>query len=97
MKPILGIDDGKVTAVEKQRTSTKALDRLKELVLLECPHTPDSLITVSHCGGQERAEIFAKVLQDALGIKNIPVYEVPPAIVVHGGPGIISVSFFKEA
>jgi fatty acid-binding protein DegV len=55
------------------------------------------LITVSHCGGQERAEKFAKVLQDALGIKNIPVYEVPPAIVVHGGPGIISVSFFKEA
>lgn len=96
MKPILGVEDGKVTAIEKQRTSAKALSRLKELVLLECPHTPDSLITVSHCGGQERAEKFAKELQDALGIDHIPVYEVPPAIVVHGGPGIISVSFFKE-
>lgn len=37
MKPILGIDDGKVTAIEKQRTSTKSLKRLKELVLAECP------------------------------------------------------------
>ena len=32
MKPILGIKDGKVTVIEKQRTSHKALNRLKELV-----------------------------------------------------------------
>lgn len=97
MKPILGVDDGKVSAVEKQRTSTKALKRLKELVLKECPHGDSSYITVSHCGGQERAEALAKDLAEALGLEEIPVYEVPPAIVVHGGPGIISVSFFKEA
>lgn len=95
MKPILGIDDGKVTAIEKQRTSVKALNRLKELVLTQCPKCDESLITVSHCGGQKRAEKFAQELANDLGITNIPVYEVPPAIVVHGGPGIISVSFFK--
>lgn len=97
MKPILGLDDGKVAAVEKQRTSSKALARLKELVLAECPHDQDPSITVSHCGGQERAEQLARELAEALEIGSIPVYEVPPAIVVHGGPGIISVSFFKQA
>jgi DegV family protein with EDD domain len=96
MKPILGIDDGKVTAIEKQRTSTKALNRLKELVVEQCPPTADSYLTVSHCGGQERAEQLAGELKEALGLEmDIPVYEVPPAIVVHGGPGIIEVSFFK--
>ena len=95
MKPILSIEDGKVTANEKQRTSTKAFSRLKQLVLTQCPKGDDSLITVSHCGGQARAEKIAQELGDSLGITNIPVYEVPPAIVVHGGPGIISVSFFK--
>ncbi len=95
MKPILGVEDGKVTAVEKQRTSSKALARLKELVLDDCPHSPESYITVSQCGGQERAESFAEDLAEALGLGEIPVYEVPPAIVVHGGPGIISVSYFK--
>lgn len=94
MKPILGIDDGKVTAIEKQRTSSKALRRLKEMVLADCPHGIESLITVSHCGGHERAEKLAVELSQALEIPEIPVYEVPPAIVVHGGPGIISVSFF---
>lgn len=95
MKPILGIKDGKVTAIEKQRTSNKALMRLKELVLQNCPQGEESLITVSHCGGHERATKLAGELEGALNIETIPVYEVPPAIVVHGGPGIISVSFFK--
>lgn len=97
MKPILGIVDGKVTAIEKQRTSAKALKRLKELVLEAYPRGEESNITVSHCGGQERAESFAKELAQDLGLKEIPVYEVPPAIVVHTGPGVISVSFFKKA
>lgn len=97
MKPILGLEDGKVTAVEKQRTSAKALKRLKELVLEECPQNEDCHVTVSHCGGQERAEQLASELEAELGLKSIPVYEVPPAIVVHGGPGIISVSFFKAS
>jgi len=96
MKPILGIDDGKVTAIEKQRTSLKAYNRLKELVLKECPLGEQSLITVSHCGGQERAEQLAAELSEALQVNHILVYEVPPAIVVHGGPGIIEVSFFKQ-
>lgn len=96
MKPILGVDDGKVTAIEKQRTSIRAFNRIKELVLAQCPHSENAYLTVSHCGGQERAEKLAQELGEALGIENVPVYEVPPAIVVHGGPGIISVSFFTE-
>ncbi len=97
MKPILSIEDGKVTAVEKQRTSAKALNRIKELVFEECPKNNASYITVSHCGGQERAQQLVADFSEALGIDNIPIYLLPPAIVVHGGPGVIEVSFFKEA
>jgi len=97
MKPILGMKDGKVTAIEKQRSSHKALNRLKELVFEQCPKGDSSFITGSHCGGQHRAEQLASEFKQALNVQSIPVYEVPPAIVVHGGPGIISVSFFKAA
>jgi len=97
MKPILGLLDGKVNAIEKQRTSTKALMRLKELVLEECPKGETSYITVNHCGGEERAKQLAVDLAEALDIDSIPVYVVPPAIVVHAGPGVIEVSFFKNS
>lgn len=96
MKPILGVDDGKVTAIEKQRTSSKALSRLKSLVLEQCPRCKEAQITISHCGGEVRAKQLAHELEQALDLDTIPVYVVPPAIVVHGGPGVISVSFFKN-
>ncbi len=95
MKPILGLKDGKVDAIEKQRTSTKALDRIKTLVFEQCPKGDASHITVSHCGGEDRASQLAQALSAELNLKSIPIYEVPPAIVVHGGPGVIEVSFFK--
>ncbi|MFN2304041.1 MAG: DegV family protein, partial [Anaerolineales bacterium] len=78
------------------RTSAKAFNRIKELVVENCPKGEESYITVSHCGGQERANRMASDLAGVLEIKSIPVYELPPAIVVHGGPGIIEVSFFKN-
>jgi len=62
MKPILGMKDGKVTAIEKQRTSHKALNRLKELVFEQCPKGDNSYITVTHCGGQPRAEQLGSIL-----------------------------------
>ncbi len=98
VKPILGLVDGKVSAIEKQRTSSKAFNRLRDLVAENCPKGSQSLITVSHCGGKDRAEQLAAELSQLLDLENIPVpvYEVPPAIVVHGGPGIISVSYFHE-
>jgi len=96
MKPILGVDDGKVTAIEKQRTSSKALNRIKTLVLEQCPKCEDAQITISHCGGEVRASQLAQELEQALEIDTIPVYVVPSAIVVHVGPGVISVSFFKN-
>ena len=68
---------------------------MKELVLEDCPKGPESYITVSHCGGQERAEQFAAEMAEALGLDSIPIYVVPPAIVVHAGPGVIVVSYFK--
>jgi len=95
VKPILGLVDGKVDSIDKQRTSAKALARFKELVLEDCPKGPESYITISHCGGQERAEALAKELAKELDLDSIPIYVVPPAIVVHAGPGVIVVSFFK--
>jgi len=72
-KTLISEKTKKVTAIEKQRTSKNAMNRLKELVLNECPKSSNSMITISHCGGQKRAEILASELSTALGIEKIPV------------------------
>jgi hypothetical protein len=29
-------------------------------------------------------------------LKSVPILDVPPAIVVHGGPGILAAAFFTD-
>jgi DegV family protein with EDD domain len=96
IKPILTIQDGLVKPFEKVRTRIAALARLKKLVETECPRTQDAWLSVSHCQAFGAAKDMAEEFQQKLGFKDIPIYEVPPAIVVHGGPNIISVSYYVE-
>jgi DegV family protein with EDD domain len=96
IKPILTIRDGKVETYEKVRTKSAALSRLKELVDNGCPKTADAWLSISQCSAMDKANELAAEYKDKLGFKYIPIYEVPPAIVVHGGPNLVSVSFFVE-
>jgi len=96
VKPILTLRNGKVDQAESQRTKKKAFARLIELVLENCPHDDSALISVSHCDAEADAKELKRVFEETLGISNIPIYELPPAIVVHAGPGALSVSYFVK-
>ncbi len=94
VKPILTLKDGRTEPVETQRTKRRALARLRELILCDCPRCEAAFLTVSHCSAEEEARCLAAELGEILGVTDVPIYEVPPAIVVHGGPGILSASYF---
>ncbi len=96
VKPILGIVDGEVKAVESQRTRKKALERFIELVISECPKTDSAFLNVQHGGAFEEAITLRKILIEKTGIHEIPITNLPAAILVHGGPGLLGVSFFVE-
>jgi fatty acid-binding protein DegV len=36
------------------------------------------------------------LLKNKYELSDIPIYELPPAFLVHAGPGVIGVSFFKN-
>jgi DegV family protein with EDD domain len=94
IKPILTLNDGRIQPVEKQRTKRRALNRLQEIVTNECPHCKESYISIAHIEAEDEAAELVIYFKKALGVEDIPIYEAPPAIVVHGGPKIIAVSFF---
>jgi DegV family protein with EDD domain len=96
VKPILTLRDGKTESVETQRTKHKALARFNEIILSECPKGTDAMLAVNHADAEKEANELASFFAKALGIKveDIPIYELPPAIVVHAGPGVIAVNFF---
>jgi DegV family protein with EDD domain len=94
IKPILTIREGQVEPFEQQRTKKRAMARLAEVVAEECPGTAESYLSVLQVEAESEAQAFVAALQERVSIPNIPIYELPPAIVVHGGPKTMGVGFF---
>lgn len=96
VKPILTLRNGQVEPCETQRTYRKALQYVVDMVLNECPRGAESFLAVLQVDALEEAQKLAGQFGGAFGLDSVPVYELPPAIATHGGPGILGVSFFAE-
>lgn len=97
IKPILTIIDGQAEAFDKVRTYKQALQRVEDLTFSHCVNNPEAHLTISHCDNEAEAQALAERLQERLGLARIPIYTVPPAIVVHAGPGVLTTSAFTQA
>ena len=93
IKPLLTFRDGKVDVFERERTHRRALERLQELVVSQI--SPENgYLSVLQAGVPEQGQALANSLEARLDLKDVPIYDMPPAIVTHGGPGILGVGFF---
>jgi fatty acid-binding protein DegV len=85
-----------VDQFEKERTQKNALKRLFELVRSQAARNGEAHISVMHAAIPELAQEFAITLCSEFGLQSIPILDVPPAIVVHAGPGILAAAFFTD-
>jgi fatty acid-binding protein DegV len=49
-----------------------------------------------HADALQEAQTLVSELKALLHLNDIPIYEIPPAIVVHAGPGVLGVGFFVD-
>lgn len=96
IKPILTIRNGEAAPYEQQRTRRRSLARLAEIVELQCPKSGEAHLAVLQVAALAEAEQFAADLERRMNIPAVPVYELPPVIAVHAGPGTLGVGFFVE-
>jgi DegV family protein with EDD domain len=94
VKPLLGIQDGRVSLRERVRTSGRALARLEELAA-EAAGTSRIDIGVAHLAAADRAETFAdrlaERLADNLEGREPWCAEIGAALGAHVGPGMVAV------
>lgn len=90
VKPLLAIEDGKVVAHERVRTSGRALARLEALAL-EAVGDRQVEICVAHLGAEDRAETLAATLREKVPTASVRSGEIGAAVGAHAGPGLISV------
>ena len=96
IKPILQVKDGQVESFAQQRTKRRALARLVEVVTESCQGGEDSHLCVLQVEAEQEAQALVEELKTKVPVSNIPVYELPPAIVVHAGPKSMGVGFFLK-
>jgi DegV family protein with EDD domain len=91
IKPLLLLDDGHIAPLEKVRTASKALARLRELAVRAAGDRQVDL-AVHHLDAPERAEELAQGLAAQVpGIRELVVSEVGAVIGAHVGPGMVAV------
>ncbi len=96
VKPILELRNGRTEAAESQRTKKRAIARLKELVYVDCARSEDPHLCIMHGDVESEARELAEEFKAALGIDSVGIYNLPPAVLVHAGPGVIAVTYFQE-
>jgi DegV family protein with EDD domain len=94
IKPILQVKDGQVEPFEQQRTKKRALARLVEVVTESCKGGDDAYLCVLQVEAEKEAQSLVEELKSRVPVSTIPIYELPPAIIVHAGPKAMGVGFF---
>ncbi len=94
VKPILTLREGVIAPAESQRTKKRALARLAEFIEQDAPDPKTIHLSVMHAGAEEEAIMLAKSLERFSPGQPVWMTEVPPAIVVHAGPGVLAVGYF---
>lgn len=91
VKPLLALEDGIVSPVEKVRGKAKARERMIERVLETAPPGSVEMGAILHaCAPDEAQEVAARLGQQYGGL-TFHVEELGPTVGTHAGPGTLGV------
>lgn len=93
MKPVLAVIDGRVEAVERIRTKSKALDRVLELVAEKTKGQSPIRIASLHANAPDEARALLERATKALNATESLFTEVSPVVGNHAGPGTVGLAY----
>lgn len=95
VKPILGVVDGEVTAVDKVRGGRAAQPRLIELFRQRVDPRRPVLVSVAHAKAPVWADRLRALVQQGFDVHELIFAEMGPVVGIHGGPGTVGAAFFQ--
>lgn len=94
LKPILQIQEGKVEAIERVRTSKKAQERLLELLENNINgHKPLNMIGVVSAMAAESASDLLNQINSRFNPDEVLIADLSPVLGTHIGPGTVGVGY----
>ena len=99
LKPILGLQDGKIEALDKVRTKSKAVHKLIDILEKQVEGHSSVRICALHANASTEADILLERIEKRFGkafISETMKTEVSPVIGTHTGPGTVGVVFATD-
>ncbi len=96
-KPLLYFKDGKIDALERVRKSSKALERLVEIMGEWIPSETPVRAVIMHAACPERAQMAAELLRQKLTLTEVRTVPLSPVIGAHVGNGTLGICCCPEA
>jgi DegV family protein with EDD domain len=90
IKPILYMYEGKIQALDKTRTSTKARGRVLDEVAAKLGDRPAHVV-VLHIQAAAAADEMVQRVRERLNCETVYMQEVGPVIGTHVGPGFLGI------
>lgn len=93
LKPILELTDGRVEALERVRTKSKAVHRLLELVSAQVRGKSNIRLATLHANAEQEArELLEHASHDLNAVESI-LSSVSPVVGAHAGPGTVGLAY----
>ena len=96
IKPILEVRDGRIEALEKVRTKSKAHDRLVEIITERVNGRGEVHLAALHANALEDARKLLNETGKKLNAIELVFSEVSPVVGTHCGPGTVGIAYMVE-
>ncbi len=93
LKPVLAVIDGRVDAIERIRTKSKALDRVFELVAEKTKGQSPIRLASLHANAPDEARTLLDRATRELNAAECIFTEVSPVVGNHAGPGTVGLAY----
>ena len=95
IKPILGVVNGEVTAVDRVRGGRAAQPRLLELFREKIDPKRPVIVSVAHAKAPVWADRLRTLFQSTFDVAELTVAEMGPVVGTHAGPGTVGAALFQ--
>jgi DegV family protein with EDD domain len=95
LKPILGVKDGEIVAVDRVRGGRAAHPRLIELFRERVDPQRPVVVTVAHAKAPVWADRLRGLIEKSFQVKELLLAEMGPVVVANTGPGTVGAGLFQ--
>lgn len=96
IKPLIGMEDGVISALGTARSRARAYARMVEWVMAQTVNARYAHLAFVHCGAADQADVLRDMYFQRANCIEEMTTPLSPALAVHSGPGTVGICFFAE-